>query len=149
MRYIGSGAVGTREGSLNWIARYLSYWEQDGFGMFAVERAEDGHVLGRAGLLPRSRNDWSAGSRAEIGAEAEIEIAWFLARRHWGAGYATEAAIAVRDWAFDEIDLRRLISLIAPENHRSIRVAEKIGAAHQEDVLTGGQVARLYVAAAT
>jgi RimJ/RimL family protein N-acetyltransferase len=55
------------------------------------------------------------------------------AREHWGLGYASEAAIAVPDWAFGTLRLPRLISVILPENHRSIRVAEKIGECFNRD----------------
>lgn len=126
MRYIGDGTVGTRDGSLHVIRRYRRFWEEDGFGMFVLERREDGVVIGRAGLQARNPADWRTGARSDIGSAAEIEIVWILARRHWGQGYATEAALAVRDWAFRELALPRLISLIHPLNRASIRVAEKI-----------------------
>jgi RimJ/RimL family protein N-acetyltransferase len=147
MRHIGSGAVGTRDGSSAAIARYRRFWELDGFGMFALERREAGVVVGRAGLLARDpEDDWNQGSQAELGPGAEVEIGWLLARRFWGYGYATEAALSVRDWAFGELQFGRLVSLIAPANGRSIRVAEKLGAHHARDVIRGtGQVTCLYV----
>jgi RimJ/RimL family protein N-acetyltransferase len=52
----------------------------------------------------------------------------------WGLGYATEAAAAVRDWASR---LGPLISLIAPDNVRSARVAERLGATRGETVAGG------------
>lgn len=146
MRYIGGGGVGSRDGSLNAIRRYRSFWEQDGLGTFVLERRADGVVIGRTGLQAWNPVDWCTGARSEIGATAEIEIGWMLARRHWGQGYATEAALAVRDWAFGEVGLERLISLIHPDNRASIRVAEKIGERYDSDVTTGaGNPARRYV----
>ena len=59
-----------------------------------------------------------------------------LAANAWGQGYATEAALAARDWGLEEIRPRRLISLIHPENARSMRVAKKIGERFQHEVTT-------------
>ena len=79
----------------------------------------------------------------EIGG-SETELGWGLAREHWGRGYATEAARALRDWAFGERGLTRLISLIQPEQPPSIRVAEKLGERHERDVEVRGLPTRLY-----
>ena len=56
-----------------------------------------------------------------------FELAWTLARRWWGNGYATEGARAALDYAFTALGKDRVISLIHPENRASIRVAERIG----------------------
>jgi RimJ/RimL family protein N-acetyltransferase len=56
-----------------------------------------------------------------------FELAWTLARRWWGYGYATEGAQAALAHAFDVWRQDRVISLIHPENQASIRVAERIG----------------------
>jgi len=149
MRYIGDGGIGTRDGSLHAIRRYRRFWEEDGFGMFALVRRDDGVVIGRAGLQAWNPVDWCTGARSEIGPTAEIEIGWILARRHWRQGYATEAALALRDWAFRELGIPRLISLIHPLNHASVRVAEKIGERYEQQVTTGaGNPALLYPAEA-
>jgi RimJ/RimL family protein N-acetyltransferase len=55
-------------------------------------------------------------------------------RAHWGRGYATEAALATRTWAREELGIGRLISLIAPANVRSQRVAERLGCTPGETV---------------
>ena len=62
------------------------------------------------------------------------ELGWKLGREAWGNGYATEAAIACRDWALGELGLTRLISLIALENTPSIRVAERIGETFEREL---------------
>ena len=56
-----------------------------------------------------------------------FEIAWTLARRWWGHGYATEGARTALDYAFTHLKKDRVISLIHPDNAASIRVAERIG----------------------
>ncbi|TML40785.1 MAG: GNAT family N-acetyltransferase, partial [Actinobacteria bacterium] len=65
------------------------------------------------------------------------EIGWTLAREHWGRGYATESATAARDWALQELGLRRLISLIQRGNNASVRVAEKLGESLEREDLRG------------
>lgn len=106
----------------------VEHWERHGFGLFAVESrepADRGALLGFAGIayptfLPE------VAQRPEIG--------WRLARTAWGRGLATEAALAVRDHAFGTLGLRELISIIHPDNTRSIRVAEKLGMARERQV---------------
>ena len=56
-----------------------------------------------------------------------LEVGWTLRRRFWGRGYATEAARASLEYAFTTLDQPRVISLIAPDNVNSIRVAERLG----------------------
>lgn len=127
MRWIG-GETGDRDEVAATIERWLARWEENGIGHFVLER--DGRVLGRAGFLVWDRRTWQVSSYAEAGAHAETELGWTLAREHWGKGYATEAARALREWA----DRERLISLINPGNVRSIRIAEKLGATPAETI---------------
>jgi RimJ/RimL family protein N-acetyltransferase len=145
MQYIGSGETGTRDDAVRAIERYLGRWRDDGFGMFAVVRRDDRRFVGRVGLLAWDPTTWEHATHAEIGPRAEIEIGWTLARHAWGAGYATEAAVAVRDWAFREVRPRRLISLIHPANERSLRVAAKLGERYEREIVTAaGHVAQLW-----
>jgi RimJ/RimL family protein N-acetyltransferase len=144
MRYIGAGQPWSRRRTEEGFARWQTFWAADGFGMFAVVRREDGRLLGDVGLLAWDPETWRPGSRRAIGPRAEIEIGWRFAREAWGHGYATEAALAVRDWAREELGVERLISLIRPENPASIRVAEKLGARHERDVEIAGRTAGIY-----
>ena len=57
---------------------------------------------------------------------------------YWNQGYATEAAIAVRDYAFEQLQMPRLISLIRVGNHSSQRVAEKVGLRCTEEITRHG-----------
>jgi RimJ/RimL family protein N-acetyltransferase len=70
----------------------------------------------------------------EAGSHAQPELGWALARAHSGNGYATEAARAVRDWAYHHRQVSQLISLISPDNFASRRVAERLGATPTERV---------------
>ena len=137
MRYIGDGSTTDLAGAEGAVDRWLERWDAWGLGMFVVERAEDARVLGRAGFLRWDPETWEIGG-------SETELGWGLAREHWGHGYATEAARALRDWALGERGLIRLISLIQHENLRSVRVAEKLGERYERDVEVRGKPTRLY-----
>jgi RimJ/RimL family protein N-acetyltransferase len=54
------------------------------------------------------------------------EIGYHIVRREWGRGYATEAARACRDVVLGGLGFARVVSIVAPENLASRRVAEKV-----------------------
>ena len=59
-----------------------------------------------------------------------VEVGWRLAAAHWGKGYATEAARACVDYAFDVLELDEVVAVTAVQNARSRRVMEKLGMTH-------------------
>jgi RimJ/RimL family protein N-acetyltransferase len=110
-------------------------WRADGFGAFIVETlAGDRQVVGVSGLMIFDARDWSPSTWAKAGSHAQPELGWALTRAHWGHGYATEAAAAIRDWAYERPDVDRLVSLISPDNIRSQRVARRLGAIPTETI---------------
>ena len=127
MRYIGAGGARTRDQARKSLEWMIETFERQGFGHFAVERKEDGALVGRAGLNVWDPSDWSITRVDEAAGPIEIEIAYLFGREYWGQGLATEAATAVRDWALGEHGFERLIALIYPDNVRSIGVARKLG----------------------
>jgi RimJ/RimL family protein N-acetyltransferase len=106
------------------VRLWLEQWERFPTGKFLVQRRSDGAVVGRVGANYYDVETWQ---RSPAG---EPELGWALAREHWGQGYATEAALAVREW----LQAPRLVSLIAPGNARSQRVAERLGARPERTV---------------
>ena len=112
-----------------------SGWKTDGLGAFILETAAtDRQVVGQAGLMIFDTRDWTPSTWAKAGSHAQPELGWGLTRAHWGHGYATEAAAAIRDWAHERPYIDRLVSLISPDNVRSQRVAERLGAVPSETV---------------
>lgn len=110
-------------------------WRTDGLGPFILETvATDRQVVGHAGLMIFDTRDWTPSNWAMAGSYAQPELGWALARAHWGHGYATEAAAAIRDWALERPNIDRLVSLISPDNIRSQGVAERLGAIPTETV---------------
>jgi RimJ/RimL family protein N-acetyltransferase len=103
-----------RAGAWREIALFVGHWELRGYGLWVVERREDGALLGRIGLW--EPEGWPG-----------LEVGWLLGRAAWGRGYATEAARASVEYAWSELGAEQLISIIDPENAASIRVAERLG----------------------
>jgi ribosomal-protein-alanine N-acetyltransferase len=102
-----------------WVARNLTHQEVYGFGLFTIEERDSGTVIGDCGL-----------ELMDLGAE----LGYDLRRDRWGRGFATEAASAVRDHAFGELGIDRLVSLIRVGNQASSRVAEKVGMRRAADL---------------
>ena len=97
-------------------SRIFASYKQYGWGLWALIDKEDDVLIGYCGLMMQ-----------EIDGEKHVDIGYRLAHSYWGQGLATEAAHAVRDYAFDVLGLDHLVSIIEPENIASIRVAEKCG----------------------
>jgi RimJ/RimL family protein N-acetyltransferase len=136
MRWIG-GETGDLAATVATIERWLQRWEENDIGTFSVVR--DGTVVGRVGFLIWDADCWDISSYARA-LEPVTELGWTIARRHWGNGYATEAARALRPWAYEQ-GVESLISLINPANVRSIRVAEKLDAVPTDTVEVAGSPA--------
>jgi RimJ/RimL family protein N-acetyltransferase len=133
MRFLGGRTVPT-EAIPEVVQKWIGRWERDDVGPFVVERREDGAFVGRTGLLVWETRTWTQSSLAEAGEHAQPELGWALVQAHWGDGYATEAARAVRGWAREERGVGRLVSLIALTNTASQRVAERLGARPERTV---------------
>jgi [ribosomal protein S5]-alanine N-acetyltransferase len=112
----------------SWIEQTAKNYDRWGFGLWAVVLRESEVPIGYCGL---TRFD-------DINGKPEIELGYRLAKKYWGHGLATEAATAVRDLSFLELGVARLISLVDPDNSRSIRVAEKLGMVYSDDVMLPG-----------
>ncbi|MEM7278873.1 MAG: GNAT family N-acetyltransferase [Pseudomonadota bacterium] len=96
-----------------------------GIELLAVKLKSTAAIIGYCGL----------NEPLNIKGVAEVEIGYRLNRLYWGNGYATEAAIAVREYAFEKLKLNRLVALIEPINTRSVAVARKIGMSYETDVM--------------
>lgn len=106
-----------------WIARHTAFYRTRGCGVWGVEAKGTPGLLGYCGLIPQ-----------EVAGVEELEIGYLLGRRHWGRGYATEAAAACRDLAFSRFAAPRVVSLIAPANLRSIAVAVRVGMTFRREI---------------
>lgn len=98
-----------------WIDWNRASYTENGFGLYSIENKETGQFLGYCGFILQK----------DVDGIDEIEIGYALVRAFWHNGYATEAAIACREYGFNTLGMHRLISLIQPENEPSRRVAER------------------------
>lgn len=89
-------------------------WVLQGFAMFSVIETTSGRWLGQMG--PWRPEGWPGN-----------EIGYAFHRDAWGQGFAVEAGIAARDWAFETLGWDEIIHCIAPDNAASQKVAQRLG----------------------
>lgn len=111
------GHVYTRADADEWMERGFMRYERDGYAFWLAEHKETGQPIGQMGLLNQEVND-----------ETLLEIGYMVHPSHWRQGYAHETTCAIRDYAFESLDREKVVSLIAPANIPSQRVALKYGA---------------------
>jgi len=110
-----------REQSDALIDRIEAHFDEHGFGLWAVELADTGALAGFVGL---------AIPRFEAAFTPCVEVGWRLAREHWGAGIAPEAAERALRFGFGEAGLDEIVSFTSQANAPSRRVMEKLGMQH-------------------
>lgn len=111
------------------INRINQHYEKFGYSLYAVEIKETHEFIGFVGL---NQPEFIIPNFVPHSLPI-VEIGWRLSSKHWGNGYAPEAASAVLHYAFTELNLAEIISFTVPANLKSIRVMEKIGLHHSED----------------
>ena len=106
----------TREEAAVWIERQRGRYASGGHGLWLAQRRENDQPVGQVGLTIQA-----------VGDRSEPEVGYLIHRPWWRRGYASEAAAAVLDHAFDTLGKPRVVSLIRPDNTPSQGVAIKIG----------------------
>jgi RimJ/RimL family protein N-acetyltransferase len=112
------GGVQPRPTAWRGFAQIIGAWQIRGFSMFSVIEKVSGEWIGRVG--PWMPDGWPG-----------TEIAWGIVRSRCNRGYATEAARASMDWAFETLGWEEVIHTIAPDNAASIAVARKLGSCNR------------------
>jgi ribosomal-protein-alanine N-acetyltransferase len=105
------------EGTRQQVERFKAHWEQNGFGLWAVEHRESGRFIGRIGLM--HHDDWVASPH-------DAEVGWVIARDLWGKGLASEGGAAALEFGAHK-GLKQFISIANVDNAASQRVMEKLG----------------------
>ncbi len=116
MRFLGG--VQSRPVAWRGLCGMAGAWLVRGFSMFSLIERSTGRWVGRAG--PHQPDGWPG-----------TEIAWGVGREFAGKGYAYEAAVAATDYAVDVLGWTDVMHSIAPDNHRSQRLARRLGSVNR------------------
>lgn len=137
MRWIGDGSPWDEARTRAGIRTMEALWDAEGFGLYAVEIRATGELAGFTGLtVPRSVPE----------VMPAVEIGWRLGRRHWGRGYATEAAVACLRHGFRTRGLDRILGVLQTGNTASERIMHKLGMRLDRELIasTTGRALRVY-----
>lgn len=116
MRYFPAVLSPTESTAL--VAAFEQHFAKHGFGLWVLENRSTGEFLGYTGM---------ATVQFASPIQREIEIGWRLARKHWGHGYAFEAARAATQHGFSVLNLKQIVSMTVAENRRSWGLMERLG----------------------
>lgn len=105
----------SREEAASWIQWNRGNYAEHGYGLWIVE-THNGEFIGDCGLT------WQ-----QVNGAQKLEVGYHVRSDLHGQGFATEAAVACRDYARQNLAAKELIAIIHPDNRASERVAEKIG----------------------
>ena len=136
MRHLGGHPL-SREDAWRKLLGGHACWSLFGFGYWAVERREDGVMIGQVGFA-----DFQRDMAPSIGGLPEM--GWLFAREAAGQGYASEAAQAGLAWIDEALAPPETVAIIDADNIASIRVAEKCGFAVREPALYRGESIQLF-----
>ncbi|KEI70466.1 GNAT family N-acetyltransferase [Endozoicomonas elysicola] len=109
----------------------IGHWQVRGYGPYAVLEKSTGQILGPVGFW--YPNDWPA-----------PEVKWALASEYWGQGFASEAARKVQSIGRAYLPEISLISFIHSDNQPSLKLAERLGAVLEKEVLFRGGIWKIY-----
>ena len=133
-------------------------WKTIGFHKWLVYERASGTVVGRAGVSAMRPDAYNGAIRAFLPPQAWaderidnreadhlarrwVEIGWALRGAYWGRGYASELGRCGLRFAFDELDMRAVISFSERHNLRSRAVMERIGMTYAGEFLGTGLIA--------
>ena len=99
-----------------WLNNQLRRYREDGFGLWAVVLKESGEIIGQCGITLQ-----------DVNGEWVPEVGYLFERAYWHQGFATEAAIACKEYAFSVLGLDTVYSIIRDNNIDSQNVAKRNG----------------------
>jgi ribosomal-protein-alanine N-acetyltransferase len=112
------GFNSTKERARNWIDRQLARYAEQRYGLHALFNKKSNAFVGQCGLILQV-----------VDGEPQLEVGYHIFKKHWGQGYAPEAAKLFIDFAFEYNQAASVISIISVGNIKSQRVAQKNGLA--------------------
>ena len=136
VRYLG-GSTFTREEAWRRTLCGPGLWALLGYGYWAVERREDGRLIGQAGFA-----DFKRDMAPSI--EGIPEMGWVFAADVAGQGYASEAVAGGLAWADRTLRAAEIVAIIDPRNAPSIRLAENSGFSERDEASYKGEPILLF-----
>ena len=88
------------EEAQGWLDNQLRRYQEDGFGLWAVVLKDTGEMIGQCGLTMQ-----------ELGDRRVVEVGYLFQKAYWHQGYATEAAVACKEYAFRELKVEEVFSI--------------------------------------
>ena len=119
VRFIG-GRPATLQQSWQRVLTYVGHWHLMNFGYWLVEDRISGEFLGEMGYADFKREGLASH-------HGQPEAGWAFRQASWGRGYATEALHAAEEWLAKTLKPAETFCIVNPENHVSLRVAQKCG----------------------
>lgn len=99
-----------------WLDKQHARYKEDGFGLWAVTLKESGEMIGQCGLTMQDFNGKSV-----------VEVGYLFQKKYWHKGYATEAAVGCKEYAFTALGITEVYSIIRDTNAASKQVALRNG----------------------
>jgi len=116
------------------INRFIQSYKNNNFGVWAIIEKQNNKLIGYCGIHKIKINE----------TEEKPELAYRIYKKLQGNGYATEAANAVKDYAFNVLKLPAIVCCIAHDNQKSINVATKVGLTYWKEGSFKGKPCRVY-----
>lgn len=104
-----------------------------GYGLWGVYSNDNKKLIGRCGIQNRN-----------INGQNEVELGYLLDVNHWGFGYAIECTSKAIQYAFEYLDIPRIVAVIDKRNTRSVKVAKHIGMTLESEIVDRGRTCYLY-----
>lgn len=133
MQYIGSG-VKTEQEARTLFNLFLEHQQKFGFSLGKVFKTDTGEFLGLGGMVHFAMEHDNP----------TIEIGYWLNPEYWGQGYATEIAKHSADWAFQHLDIDKIVGVTQPDNVASQRVLQKAGLVPDGETTYKGKPVHLF-----
>jgi RimJ/RimL family protein N-acetyltransferase len=109
----------------NWYNKLITgSYKKNGFGLWAVIHKNTNEVLGQCGLTVQ-----------ELNGEEYLEIGYLFKKKHWHKGYAMEAALGCKKYAFEKLKAEKVCSIIRDTNIASQNVAKRIGMVKVNEIM--------------
>lgn len=115
------------------IRERIALFEEQRLGKFPIFLRRSGEFIGTCGMEP-----------FELAGQAEVELGYRLCLKHWGQGYAAEAASAILGYAFGELSREKIMAFALHQNRASLKILENLGFQFLRDYSHAGLPHRLY-----